>query len=351
MSHAPSEPGERVRVGYGVRLRYLLPLVGLAAFAGAAYLLYRNLQKYDLGEIGGAIRAISTGEIALGACFAAASYLTLTGFDALAARYARVALPYRTTAFVSFVSMSIGQNIGLSGFGSSALRYRLYSTWGVHVADIARIILFYGLTIILGLITLTGLACLFLPSLAGELTALPRPVTMAIGALCLLVTAVYLAIAAFRKRPIRLRRAAIEVPSFRLAAAQVALGTANFALVAGLLHQLLTTVTEASYVAVVAVYVVATAASLLSQVPGGLGVLEAVVVSLVPGADVFAAVIVYRVLYFLGPLVIGGSLFALSELWPPRPGTVGAVVRRRREERRRALSVRERGWVEQDKAS
>lgn len=317
-----------------MRTRYLLIGVGLAAFTIAVVLLYRNLQRYSLAEVAQSVAAIPVETLLLGALLSFGSYAALSGFDFLALRYARVRLPYRSAALASFVSMSIGHNIGLAGAGSGALRYRFYSGWGVPAGDIIKIILFCGLTVGLGLLTLTGLANLFQPTLAASFTGASRTTTMLTGAGCLAAPLIYLMMVALRRRPVRIGPIYATLPSLPLAAAQLVVATTNYSLVAALLYVLLPTETDASYVAVISVYVLATVAAMASQVPGGLGVLEAVVIALVPEADVIAALIVFRTLYFLVPLAIGGSIFLGRELAPGRPGTAMSAARRWRSEKR-----------------
>jgi len=104
------------------------------------------------------------------------------------------------------------------------------------------------------------------------------------------------------------------MPPPRLALAQLAIGPINFAMVAACLHQTLSGMGDVSYLAVAAVYVIANVTALISHVPGGLGVIETVVLYLLPGANVVAALIAFRAIYFLLPLCIGGPLFAVTEL-------------------------------------
>ena len=99
------------------------------------------------------------------------------------------------------------------------------------------------------------------------------------------------------------------MPEFNLALAQVAVGSANFASVAACLHQTLTADADVPYFAVAAVYVIAKSVALLTHVPGGFGVVESVVMFLLPGGKIVGAI------YFLVPLCIGGLLFAITELY------------------------------------
>jgi glycosyltransferase 2 family protein len=93
----------------------------------------------------------------------------------------------------------------------------------------------------------------------------------------------------------------------------------NFTLVAACLHQVLAAVAEVSYPAVASAYAIANATALVAHVPGGLGVIEGVVLLLLPGAEIFGALVVFRFVYFLVPLAIGGTTFLVSEaVWRTR---------------------------------
>ena len=284
-------------------------LIGLAAF-----LLYRTLSRYNSDEIISSLTSIPASRIAFAALFAAASYLCLTGFDWLALRYVGQELPYRKVALASFCSLSLGHNIGFAALSSGAIRYRFYSRWGVGVGDIAKVILFCGMTVGLGLIALGGSALLLRSDLAAQITGLSRAAVIAVGIGCLAAVAGYVALAAGLRTPLRIRKWCIEMPPLRLALAQLVVGPANFACVAACLYHALASVGEVSYFAVATVYVIANATALISHIPGGLGVIETVVSYLLPSGNVIGALIAFRVIYFFVPLCIGGPLFALTEL-------------------------------------
>lgn len=293
--------------------RHLLRLAVVVAVCAAAALLYRALSRYSLDEIAAAVAAIPAARIAAALAFAAASYLCLTGFDWLAVRYAGKPLPWRRAALASFVSLSIGHNVGVAALSSGAIRYRFYARWGLSAGDVAKVILFCGTTVGLGLSVLGGVGLLLYPAAAGGLLGLGRPALIGIAAACLAAPVVYLGLAAFLRRRLRLGRWTLELPLLPLAAAQVAIGALNFACVAACLHQLLAAFSEASYLQVAAVYVAGNVAALISHVPGGLGVLEATVLHLLPGAAAVGAVIVFRIVYFFVPLALGLPLFLVSE--------------------------------------
>ncbi len=116
---------------------------------------------------------------------------------------------------------------------------------------------------------------------------------------------------AWWRPPIVIRGYTFRVPDVRMAAAQIAIGTANFAFVAAALYQLLAGSVE--YTKTVAAYVFGNITAWLSHVPGGLGVLEFVIASLVTHSNVIGALIAFRMVYFLVPLLIGSALLIGAE--------------------------------------
>jgi glycosyltransferase 2 family protein len=294
-------------------LRRFKPLLIAALLVLGGFMLYRTLSRYSMDQIAASVAAISAARFAAAGCFAAGSYLCLTGFDTLAVRYAGHAIPYRKIALASFVSLSFGHNIGLAALSSGAIRYRFYTRWGMRGGEVAAVVLFCGATVMLGLMILAGAALLLQPSLAQEITGLSRPVVIGIGALCLILAVGYVVLSAVLRRPIRIGRFSFRMPDLRLALGQVIIGPLNFALVAACLHQTLAATAQVEYVQVAAVYVIANVAVIIAHVPGGLGVLEGVVTFLLPNIEVIGALVAFRIVYFLIPLALGGCAFALAE--------------------------------------
>ncbi|WP_229729444.1 lysylphosphatidylglycerol synthase domain-containing protein [Agaricicola taiwanensis] len=295
-------------------------LIGVAAVALAAGLLYRTLSQYSFDEIAASIRSIPLHRLAFAGVFAAMSYVSLTFFDYLGVRYVKRSLPYRNVALASFTSLSMGHSIGFAGLSSGAIRYRYYERWGLKAGDVAKIVLFCGTTVALGLMVLGGLALLIRPDLASGMTKLSEPIMIAIGLLLLSLAAGYVAAAAFIRKPLKIKSWAIEMPPLRLALGQIAIGTINFAFVAACLHQVLLAAAEVDYLETAAAYVIANTLTMLTHVPGGLGVIESTVIYLVPGKNLIGPLLVFRVVYFLAPLALGLVSFAISE----------ATIRRRK---------------------
>lgn len=292
----------------------LRAILALAAISLAAYLLYRTLRGHSYAELSELLRSAAPARVAAALCFALGSYACLTLFDFLALRYAGKPLPYRQAALASFTSLSLGHNIGLAALSSGAIRYHFYARWGLGAGDVAKVILFCGMTVGIGLGTLAALALILRPDLAVKLTGLPTSAVFAMAIGLVVALASYLALCFFVRGRWRIGSWEIELPGPRLAAAQFVVGPLNFALVAACLHQALSSLGTVSYPDVAASYVLANIASLIAHVPGGLGVIEAVVATVLPGAGVVAGLIIFRVVYFLIPLLPGAALLAFSLL-------------------------------------
>lgn len=310
---ASSSGEERFGVGRKQASRLWMPVIAASLIAVAAFLLYRTLSRYSVDQVVTSVMAIPSWRLAMAAGFAAASYLCLTGFDWLALRYVRHPLPYRQAALASFVSLSFGHNIGFAGLSSGAIRYRFYSRWGLGAGEVAKVILFCGATVGLGLAMLGGIALLARGPLASEITGLSRTAIMALGLLCFVLAGCYIA-AAWARCRIRVRGVEMEMPPMRLALAQLVIGPLNFACVAGCLYEALAAVTGTPYLGIASVYVIANVTAMISHVPGGLGVIESVVMFLLPAGHAIGALLVFRFLYFIVPLALGALVFAVGEI-------------------------------------
>lgn len=294
-------------------LRYAFRLLFAAAIIGAGYLLYRTWSQYSFDDVMRALTSIPKTNLVLGMLFAACSYFCLTCNDWLGVRYAGRPLPFRQTALASFTGLSIGHNVGLAALSSGAVRYRFYSRWGLGAEEIAKVIVFCGATVALGLSTLGSVGLYFRPDDAARMTGLSPSAISVMALACLAFPMLYLLLSATLRKPLRIRQWHFDLPIFRLAVGQVVVGTVNFAFVAACLHQMLSALGDASYLKVATASITANIAAIISHVPGGLGVLEATIVHVLPGAESIAAVIAYRVIYYFIPLAIGIPLFIASE--------------------------------------
>lgn len=292
--------------------------LGLALFALAAGVLHRELQQYHYADVLAHLRGIPRDRIALAVGLAALGYLSLTGYDALAFRWIRSPLTYPRIALASFIAYVFSHNVGLSFFGGSAVRYRMFVTWGVKPGELARAIAFNAITFWLGFLVLGGVVLLLapipIPGAWHPLFTTSRP----IGALFLAALTAYGLATLRRDRRIGLRTLEIELPGPGFTAAQIVLSAVDWTLAAAVLFALLPATGRASFPVVLGSFLLAQVLGVVSHVPAGLGVFEMTIVVLLSpwlaGDQVLSSVLAYRVVYYLGPMAIAVVLFLGFEL-------------------------------------
>ncbi len=294
--------------------KWARPAIAVGVLALAVFLLQRTFRSYDAADIVASVRAISPLRFAAIAACALGSYLCLTGFDALGVRYADGQIAYRRIARVSMTSLSLGHSIGFAALSSGAIRYRLYSRLGLSFEQIAKVILLCAVTVGLGLSAILSIGFLVRPEIAERIGGLGPREVLGLGILAGSIPPTYLLLAVTVKGTLRVRQLTFRMPPPGIALAQVLIGPLNFACVAACLYAALSDRTTIDYFDVLAAYALANTAGLLAHVPGGLGVVESVVAFLLPGADVVGALIVFRVVYYLIPFVLGAASLALLEL-------------------------------------
>lgn len=306
--------------------------VTVVAVFGGAYLLYRNLSRYSFEELMQSIYAIPLGDGLIAFGFVILSYLSLAGFDGTGLAYVgkRIAAP--KVMLTSFTALSIGHNVGVSLLSSAAVRYRFYSRWGLSAVEVGQVVVFCGFTVALGITTLAGVTLLLPFGETRTLDFLGPVAAKAVAAAVLLFPISYVLAARFLPRQVHFWKWDVRVPDWRLALAQVVIGTVNFTFVAASLYFLLRHGTDVRFIDVASGYAVANMLAIISHVPGGLGVLEAGLVYALPGDVPFGVLIAFRILYFFIPLAIGLPLFLISEAWNLRRSGGDGESQRKNEE-------------------
>src|SRR5947207_13590659 len=169
-------------------------VISITVIGIACYVLYHMLRGIDTSEVIDAIKGTEPRQIALAALFVAAGYFTLTFYDWFAVRaIGRTDVPYRINALAAFTSYSIGHNVGASVFTGGAVRYHIYSTWGLNAVEVAKICFIAGLTFWLGNATVLGLGIAYEPQAASEVDQLPVWLNRTIAIAVLLVLVTYIA--------------------------------------------------------------------------------------------------------------------------------------------------------------
>ena len=306
----------------------LVPLLFLVALAAIA----RELQQHRPAEIMVGLHRLPTAQIVWAAVLTVLSYAVLTLYDWFGLSYAGKTLAYPRVALASFTAYVFSYNIGVSVLGGAAVRYRLYTGWGLSALEVGKVVLFGTLTFWLGMAGVSGAVLLLAPAGIGGLPVSGRWVPVAGGALLALVLG-YGAACWKIRRPVRIRDWVLALPTPRLAFAQLGLAALDM-VVAGAVLFVLLPVSDVPFAVFLGVYLAAVVAGLVSHVPGGLGVFESVVLLGLPTAagnpQLLASLLAFRVIYYLIPFALGLAVIAADALLRHRErvsGYAGALSR------------------------
>jgi len=287
----------------------------LGLFAAMAILLFVLFKNLEWQEVKESLRAYQLSTLALGLIIAFLSYLVFSSYDLLGRSYTQHPLPTKQILPIAFVCYAFNINLS-SWIGGVALRYRLYSRLGLRISTITQIISLSVFTNTLGYIIVAGVI------FSLRLVQLPANWELSVTALqwigfaLLLIAASYLYACAFaQRRSWTIYKYELTLPSLRLALGQVLLATVNWSLMALLIFLLLPP--TASYSTVLGLLLISGMAGMIAQIPAGIGVLEAVFMTLLQHqfstASIFAALLAYRALYFLLPLGFACLLYVILE--------------------------------------
>src|SRR5262245_1460663 len=299
-------------------LRFLPALVALCLATAALIVLKRELRDHSFRELRATLRALPPHQFVSAALLTALSYFVLTGYDALALTALRIKLPYRRTMLASFLGYVFSNNVGLSVLGGGAARWRVYRGFGLSTLDVAKVVAFCAVSFWLGLLALAGAVLCFAPDLVAAPIGVPLPLARSAGVLLLALSSSYVALCRWRREPLRWRRFELELPTARIAAAQVVVSLVDWTVAAAVLYVLLPADARLSFLPFLGAFLAAQIVALASHVPGGLGVFELLMTTLLGPSHtagvVLAALVAYRFLYYLLPLAVGTVVFALHEL-------------------------------------
>ncbi len=294
------------------------PLTSLALFVGGIVLLVRALHELRLVDLWHALQQIPLHWVATAIGLTAVSHTALTIYDYIAVRYIKRPIPYLNVALAAFTAYSISHTLGFPAVTGGTVRYRMYSRWGLSAVEVAEVMAMSGVCLFIGVFELGGLALLLDGHRMQDWSDLPSPAVNALGVLFLAIVACYGMIGFVRKKSLRIWRYTLDVPSPRFVAIQIALSWIDWLFVAAVLYVLLPPNAVFTFPTFLGVFVLAYLLGTLSNVPGGLGVFDSVIVvslhQTVPTETIVSSLLVYRGIYHLLPLCIGGTIFLVTEL-------------------------------------
>ena len=307
------------------RLGIILSLIIITI---AAVVLYRKLHNINVSKVLTAMATVEYRDVAISALFVAAGYFTLTFYDLFALRtIGRHDVPYWTAALAGFTSYSVGHNIGASVFTGGAVRYRVYSAWGLNAIDVAKICFVAGLTFWLGNATVLGLGIAYQPLAASAIDQLPAWLNRTAAIAVLVVLTLYVIWVWRRPRVVGREGWSVTLPGGPLTLLQIGIGIVDLGFCALAMYMLVPDEPNTGFVTVAVIFVAATLLGFASHAPGGLGVFDAAMMVALWQFDkeeLLAGLLLFRLLYYIVPftlslLILGGRELVLAMRGTPPP--------------------------------
>jgi len=295
--------------------------LGIAAsliiIALAVLTLTRTLKGVDGGVILGAIGEKSHTQIGLAALCVLCAFFTLTFYDLFALRtIGKNHVPYRIAALSSFTSYSIGHNIGATVFTGGAIRFRIYSDWGLNAIDVAKICFLSGLTFWLGNVFVLGLGLLWHPDAATAILLLPPWINQLIAVGLIVAIGLYLFWLSFAPRELGQNGWKVRLPSARLTLLQILIGVVDLGFCAMAMYILMPSSPQIDFLSLAVVFILSTLLGFASHAPGSLGVFDAAMLVALPQfgrEELLATLLVFRLLYFVVPFALAITIMGSRE--------------------------------------
>ena len=297
------------------RWRWIGRAIFIVFLIAVALLLVRYARSVNWRAVGQAIASYERGLFASAIGLAALSYTLYAMQDVLARIYTRHRVPKRRIMAIAIVSYAFNLNLGAL-VGGAGFRYRLYSQSGLSPSQIARVIGFAIATNWSGYVLLAGIVFGTRAVTVPPQWAVGAWGMQIIGILLLVAASIYfIACAVAHDRVWRVRGHEIRLPGVGLALLQVLVSCANWLVIAMLMYLLLHRQIE--FTTVLGVLQLGAIGGAITHIPAGLGVLEVVAVAMLgermPEAEILAALLTYRAIYYIGPLLIALLMYLRFE--------------------------------------
>jgi len=299
------------------RFQRIAPWLGLGLFLISAWVLHDQLAAFHVSDIKAAWAALPLSNLLWSGLWTFLGYFFLVFYDGLGFLYIRRQMRFGRIAMASFVGYAFIHNVGAAMVSGGSIRYRLYTTWGLSTLEIAQVVAFCAATFWAGFLTLGGVAFLVEPLAIPELLQAPFQTFHPLGVLCLILLVGYITASVTLRKPLKVRAWEFAFPSPKIALGQMAVGAADFLFAALAFWALLPAQAGVTFPMVLGVYLLAQIAGVFSQIPGGLGVFESLMLVCltpqIPTPTVLEALLAYRIIYFLIPLAFAVILLGVHE--------------------------------------
>ena len=300
----------------------LVSYAGLFFFVLAAGMLWWQLRNYSFSDIIHTMLNIPLPNLFMACVACLLGYFALSLYDFLALHYVgeHQKVVWWKWMLAGMLGFAISNNAGHAVVSGGAIRYRLYTRWRIRGGDIVKMLTISGITYTLGCAAIVVIGYFLIPADFFEQSV---GASVGINALfigCLTaILAYFAATAVFHKKSIKIGQLRFEIPTTKMALLQMLLGIVDGMLAGLVLYSCLRPFWDIPFGTYIGLFIVAQNTGVFSQVPGGIGVFESIFLIALPDtvdkAAVFGALLAYRIIYYVLPLIGVGSLFFIYERW------------------------------------
>jgi len=317
-----------VAVVWSVKLLYFKLLHEVAVDPSVKALLEAGGFASDLGIIVHAITeklaVIPSHSYLLAGLSTLVAYAALAWYDRIALIHLdrQQGISWLYVSVCSFVTYALSHNIGASVFSGGMVRFRAYTAKGLSGAEVAVLVALCSFTFAFGTMLLLGWVLIWEPQILKPLTSLSPKFDLGetpariLGIVLLCLCFLYTVGAWLHFRPLRIGSFKLVYPRMPVVARQYLAAPLELAGAAGIIYFALPAEGNPGFAIVLGAFLLSFSAGLLSQVPGGVGVMEAVFLAImpqIPATSVFAALLVWRLFYLLAPLLMSIPVILLFE--------------------------------------
>ncbi|WP_336294315.1 lysylphosphatidylglycerol synthase transmembrane domain-containing protein [Bartonella sp. CB169] len=299
--------------------QFIWPFIGIAAMLISIRILYRKLSVISFSDVLERLSNLSIQHWLLACLCSLLAYAALAGYDRIALQHLGHKISWIFIALCSFTTYALSHNIGASVFSGAIVRYRAYKLKGLNGTEIAILVGFCSFTFVIGTTLLLGIVLILEPEIITLIhEGIPEWLGITIATILLSCIALYTFCSWLQLKPLRLgKKIQLSYPKLKIVIQQLLISPLELLGAAGIIYAVLPHSTDIHFISVLGVFLASFTITLLSNAPaGGIGVLEALFITGMPDVnptDVVAALIVFRMLYLVIPLIISLFIVAIFE--------------------------------------
>ncbi|EJF75012.1 lysylphosphatidylglycerol synthase transmembrane domain-containing protein [Bartonella birtlesii] len=308
--------------------QFIWPFIGILAMLVSIRILYIKLSDISFSDVLERLSNLNVQHWLLACSCSLLAYAALAGYDRIALQHLGHKISWIFIAICSFTTYALSHNIGASVFSGAVVRYRAYKMKGLNGTEIAILVGFCSFTFVIGTVLLFGIVLLLQPEIITLIhDELPEWLGTAVGASLLGCIALYTFGSWLQLKPLHLsKKIQLSYPRLKIVVQQLLISPLELLGAAGIIYAVLPHNTDIHFISVLGVFLASFTITLLSNAPaGGIGVLEALFITGMPSVnptDVVAALIVFRILYLIIPLIISlfvVAIFETQQYWKRYP--------------------------------